>query len=375
MNVKLIFREASKKLISDFNISAQINHSGSTGTYREGSLKRFLEDGRVPRKYSIGFGEIVGSNSDTSKQADLIFYDKENCPVIVFGESIQVFPSESVYGVIEVKSKLSKQKLIEGLENIASYKKLVPKNNSATRPFGIIFAYSLGGNSLESLEKNLKEYESKVDCDLWPNMVVVLNEGIIFHMNRLKNSLRSEEFNINTRLISIHFKEDTLFEFYLSLFDLLTNSRLGKLNLRKYKELPKQVGNHYVIGHDKFVDRGSGNVFELKEEFIEKVYNHCTSLGNIEYKQVLLLQFGSLPQGVEEKDVAYKVYYYNPDNLPGYHEVENPVRKDGDTYIMQVKSNVPSHTITIDGENFIIPRAYFNEEDMQIREGVKSKDL
>ncbi|WP_349361965.1 DUF6602 domain-containing protein [Paenibacillus sp. RC343] len=361
--------------MSDFNISSQIKHPGSTGTYREESFKKFLLDGRIPHKYAIGSGEIIGPTSDISRQSDLIFYDKENCPVIVFGDSIQVFPSESVYGVIEVKSKLSKQKLIEGLQNIASFKKLVPRSNLANRPFGIIFAYSLGNNSLQSLEQNLREYESTVDYDLWPNMVVVLNEGIIWHRNKLRNSLKSEEFDINTRLSSIHFKQDTLFEFYLSLFDLLSSRRLAKLNLRRYKELPKQVGNHYVSGHDKFVTDKSDSVFELTEAFIEKVYDYCISKGKVEYKTVLLSQFGMVPEGLEERDVAYKVYYYDPDDLPGYHEVENPIIKDGDDYILSNKLKIPSQTISIDGESFIFPTAYITSKDMQVIEGVTSQDL
>jgi len=57
MEVKVIFREASKKMLSDFRISAQMNHPGVMGTYREDSLKNFLKSGRLPEKYGIGQGK------------------------------------------------------------------------------------------------------------------------------------------------------------------------------------------------------------------------------------------------------------------------------------------------------------------------------
>lgn len=61
----------------------------------------------------------------------------------------KVFPVETVYGVMQVKSKLTKKELKKGLENIASYKRLKRKQiqceiimgkPKSDRGFGILFA-------------------------------------------------------------------------------------------------------------------------------------------------------------------------------------------------------------------------------------------
>ena len=71
MDVEFIFRRISQKLMADFDISAQINHQGIKGTYRENALKRFLQEGKLPGKYSIGSGEIISPLNQVSKQSDL----------------------------------------------------------------------------------------------------------------------------------------------------------------------------------------------------------------------------------------------------------------------------------------------------------------
>jgi hypothetical protein len=54
-----------------------------------------------------------------------VIFDKHENSSLVYDESTQVFPIESVYGIIECKSHLPKEKLLEGLENIKSVKKLL----------------------------------------------------------------------------------------------------------------------------------------------------------------------------------------------------------------------------------------------------------
>lgn len=376
MNVKLLYRQVAKKLISDFKISSQFKHQGSTGTFREDALKTFLLSGRLPEKYGIGSGEVIGPNSEVSRQSDLVIYDRLNCPVLLFEESVQIFPSDAVYGVIEVKSRLTKQKLNEGLENIAAFKRLVPKERAVQRnaliqmtynkprPFGIIFAYSLGGNSLDSLTKNLREFEANNDPDLWPNMIVILDEGIIRHNNKsLETVLYSEEFNNDVFPNALHYGEDTLFEFYFNLFDILSNIKLGDINLRRYKDLPKQVGDFYVTGHDRFQRVDTNKVYALNEQFIKRVYDYCQKVGKKKYKDIFLLGLGQIPQGMDEKNLDVEVYHYDPDNLPSIKEAEIVKDEHGRPFFNK-RAKFPTITLTINGEVFIIPQDYINEEDL-----------
>src|SRR5450830_224147 len=118
MEVKRIFRGVSAKLLSDFNVSAMYEHQGNKGSFREGALRDFLVSDRMPSKYGLGTGEIVSSHGEVSKQSDLIVFDRLNSIPLLYSDTVQVFPVESVYGVVEVKSKLSKDELLKALENI-----------------------------------------------------------------------------------------------------------------------------------------------------------------------------------------------------------------------------------------------------------------
>ena len=92
---------------TDFVASAQVHHKGSKGTFREGILRDFLEAGRLPMRYGLGAGEIISYiRGETSRQADLIVYDKLNGITLLYDKAVQVFPINCVYGIIEVKSAL-----------------------------------------------------------------------------------------------------------------------------------------------------------------------------------------------------------------------------------------------------------------------------
>lgn len=234
MELKKVFREISKQLQSDFLISTQIKHNSSKGTFRENALWEFLSEGRLPKKYGVGSGEIVGLEKATSRQSDIIIYDNLDGIPLIYSESNQVFPVESIYGTIEVKSSLSKDELITALENIKSVKELAPKDKVILNPipgisigqerpvpFGIIFAYSLAGNSLNSLEQNLSEWEQSVSPRFWPNLIVILNEGLIYHtLEMMQGVYATKFFSTETNVWSFPWKNDTLLHFYIILLDL-----------------------------------------------------------------------------------------------------------------------------------------------------------
>ena len=70
MDTRTLFQTISKRMRADFDASAQIKHSGSKGTIRENNLRNFLAEGRLPAKYGLGAGEVVGRIRDTSRQCD-----------------------------------------------------------------------------------------------------------------------------------------------------------------------------------------------------------------------------------------------------------------------------------------------------------------
>jgi hypothetical protein len=392
MDVKKVFRGISSKLSSDFEISSEINHNGNKGAYRESALREFLLSGRLPKRFGIGSGEIIGPARNVSKQSDLIIYDQLDGVSLIYDENIQVYPVECVFGVIEVKSRLSKAELIMSLNNIKSVKSLAPeevftKNPNAwmtvtqerPRPFGIIFAYSLAGNSLESLRENLAEWEKENDQRYWPNLVVVLGEGILLHAGEgLRNmSLFSNDEILKAQYVSyLAYKKDTLLHFYSVLIDLCANTQLGPVNLKRYQNPAEKLGDYLLKNHDRFCSSVTDEVLSLKLDFIQTVVDYCRGNGRLTQRALLLKQMGLIPQGVDDDYLDAEIYLYNPDNIPGLDDELSPVQNLGDALSQtEHMTLLPSHTIEVNGEYFVIPWGYLKEECFEVVSGKSSSDL
>lgn len=391
VDVKRVFRSVSKKLVEDFKLSAEINHSGAKGTYRESSLRDFLASGRLPMRYGIGSGEIVGPARNVSRQSDLVVFDKLNGLALLLSESVQVYPIESVFGIVEVKSSLSKEELLKGLENIKSVKALTPKENIVQRgpvmtmsyarpaPFGIIFAYRLANNSLDSLASNLREWETNNPPEFWPNLVVVLGEGVLHHhADGLQTFVANKDITAACRPSPMWYRDDTLFQFYISLLDLCAQTHLGAPELRRYYDPAEQLGQYLVRNHDRVQKLGpsAGNsVYRLNLAFVDRVVKWCKAHGKISQRDVCLRQFGSLPLGMDEEWQAYEVYLYDPEALPGFHQVENPIVRDGDRVHASGRLQMPSHWIEVDHEIYNFSWAYVTDGDIEPIEGRTKDDL
>jgi hypothetical protein len=388
MDTRQIFRRISAKLLEDFQISGQINHQGVKGTFRESALRQFLENGRLPERYSIGSGEIIGPVQNVSKQCDLIVYDKLEGISLIFSDTVRVYPIEVVYGVVEVKSSLSKQELIKALENIRSVKALASEQtvskslvagwNLAYRssgPFGIVFSYQLGSNSIASLEENLCEWEKENHSRYWPNAIVVLDEGIIYHIGSfLKRCYSNEDMSKAKSTISIHYKKDTLFHFYSIILDLCSKTKLGPVEIDRYFDPAEQIGSYVVRNHNRVVREGEKNVYKFTQDFIVKVVSCCRKEGKITHKEFFDKTLGVIPDGYDEQYLLGEVYLYNPDNLQGITTSKNLKdlvgKQSGPTLLL-----VPFHHIYVDEEVYYFPWAYVTQDDLELIPGKTDDDL
>jgi len=374
MDVKFIFQRISQKLLEDFKISSQISHSVIKGDFREGYLREFLESGKIPPKYGIGSGLIISPSNEESNQSDLIIYDRDKCPTWMFDKRVQVFPIEGIYGVIEVKSRLAKRDLLDELAKIEKLRKMVPRG--AVLPFGIIFAYQLSNNSLDSLKKTLSDYQKEKSPSVWPNLVVVLQEGIILQLDRgLKRILKPEDFEPSVRPAAYSFKTDTLFEFYSALFSILSNTHLGTLDIGNYRELPSKVGSHIVKNH--IFAQKDKKTYALSETFINKIFLYCQKEGSKTVGEIFILQSGSIPPGYFTEDyLLSKCYYYDPENLPGMHQVNEPYKmNEQGRPVWNKRLKTPSTYVEIDNEIYMFPIVYVWDDEANNLTEVVGKDL
>ncbi|MGO9604612.1 MAG: DUF6602 domain-containing protein [Candidatus Binataceae bacterium] len=368
---------------AEFEASAQVKHSVSKGTIRENNLRNFLADGRLPTKYGLGAGEVVGRVRDTSRQCDLIVYDKPNGVVLLYDQNVQVFPIDCVYGIIEVKSALSKKEFFDALEKIKVLKAMAPGGavsqsmggltmlHSRPHPFGIVFAYSLEGNSLDSLIENLKEWEKETPAAMWPNYVCILETGVIFHYGKLfKTCLDSDQITAESWPVALHHREDSLFQFYCALHDMCAHMNLGPVELTHYYSPFERIGKYVVKDGVEFQRAKHGapkRKVRLTEAAIEKVVTWFSVHGGMPYRDVLKKQFGSLPQGMENMaNLDSEVYLYNPDNLPGLHEIgQNPIVMRGNAATLAAPTIANAHSLDIDGRHYVIAMDNFTDADFE----------
>jgi hypothetical protein len=190
MDLPALFDRIEETLLAQFREAGFVQHPGDRGANREEILRRFLGE-RLPRRYGVTNGEIITKKGAHSHSADIIVYDAEYCPVVYANET-KVIPIEGVYGIIEVKSALSKQEFIDAARKIAAFKDLAPRDLSVirtreyvtvhrpSRPFGIVLGFTLADNSLESLQANYEELNKEIYwVNNFANFVAVLGAGIL----------------------------------------------------------------------------------------------------------------------------------------------------------------------------------------------------
>ncbi|MHA4737765.1 DUF6602 domain-containing protein [Dyadobacter sp. MSC1_007] len=379
MDIKKIFASISGQLLEDFVISAELSHNGNVGDYREEALREFLVEGKLPLKYGVGGGEIINFNQQVSCQSDFVIYDQLKSVPFVYKKTVQAYAIEHVYGIIEVKSKLSKGKLLEGLENIKSVKKLVPNDfidktmglmrttEKRPKPFGCIFAYHVADNSLESLAKNLSEWESTQSPSHWPNLIVVLHEGIIFHTNaNNERQIHSSEFDRNSTVRFLKYGKDSLLYFYSWLLDLCNNINLPNFEISKYFDFQSyggvQVSNHIFVKEE--LD-GTKKDFRLTEKFLATVVVVSLLRGGVDYGMLITAKYGTII-GTQADITSRNTFFYNPSELT----LPNTVAELNELYKNRKLPGItpywlPYRDVVINSQVFRIPLAYITDEHLE----------
>jgi hypothetical protein len=117
-------RQAGEQLALDFKKATEFDHSGARGTRREESVRNFLAS-QLPRGYAVATGFAFDALDEMSAQLDVLIYRIRDTPFVLTGDSILV-PCESLLAAIEIKSKLTADKLVESLKVANSIRKLKP---------------------------------------------------------------------------------------------------------------------------------------------------------------------------------------------------------------------------------------------------------
>ena len=214
-DVDAFIARIGKRLVEQFDDARAATSPSTVGAAMEQPVKKQLEQ-ILPRGIAVGSGFVIDSEGGTSRQTDIVLYEKDICPEFSINNTPETtyYPCEGVIAVGEVKSTLDKGSLEDAFKKIASVKKLkryqiyhpaplpTGKRPILTRGYGSvqgdevltvtegdeipetnqIFGFVVEGN-LRVKEETSCEAFGELACatgdDQSLNMVVVLNGGLI----------------------------------------------------------------------------------------------------------------------------------------------------------------------------------------------------
>lgn len=194
------FVNTSKQVFFDPDKKGLI-HPGEFGLYREVIVKNFIKF-FIPQIVTMDTGFLITPKDNVSTQCDVIIYYKNVTPLIESSELQKFFPIETVVGVGEVKSTLSKQQFKEALNKLADIKRLrediehpnILKKIAGDRkkydptycPYDNIFAFIICQKLNFNLdliieEMNDKFYDNGVAYSNRHNIILSIDDGILLY--------------------------------------------------------------------------------------------------------------------------------------------------------------------------------------------------
>ena len=112
-------------LVLDFEKARRATTPGLVGSAMERSTRKALET-LLPYGVSIGSGCVIDSQHGTSRQVDVVIYERDICPVFCIDDNPETtyYPCEGVIAVGEVKSMVGKAEFYDAVKKVESVKKL-----------------------------------------------------------------------------------------------------------------------------------------------------------------------------------------------------------------------------------------------------------
>lgn len=195
-----ILEKESEIMIEQFMEARKLTkHSYQQGYFYEELLRLFLQK-FFPPSIGVARGFIVDSDDNISNELDIIIFDKNKTPVFYSAGDLRIIPIETVYAVIEVKTKITssiiKKQIFPHLEsiNVLNKKALLDpdekmldtkaKKFEAPIMYGV-FAFS--SSKLSDITDTINDYYSKNDKKPKEKIdsICVLGKGVIFHMYKV----------------------------------------------------------------------------------------------------------------------------------------------------------------------------------------------
>ena len=257
-------RNLQRALLDSYDRSKSIKHPRDKGDQREEILRHFLtRHGLLPDSIKVPFvsTRVVSPSGHISPELDILFTNRNDSIVLKrYENTLEYYPVEAVLGTIQVKSKLTKKELLNGLKHIQHFKSIGPTRplkrqlgsftmeTGLYRRFGILFAYerALRWDQMVAL---IEEHLAECPNSLWPNMIVVLDAGYFLIGDNARYAWDQRTLEDITNPEIHGFPDDAghcLQQFYSYLIPLLRKADTGLPNTDDYLRMPIAVGEHSI---------------------------------------------------------------------------------------------------------------------------------
>lgn len=374
---------AQEQMLTDYEATRDIKHPRDVGDAREHILQDFLQkSGYLPKVYGVSDRSvrIVSTTGHLSGEIDIALYDPLNALTLMKRQdTYQVYPVESIYGVIQVKSTLTKKELTSGLKNIASFKKLdrsvsqrqafvgMQMQTKADRGFGLLFAYTTNMKWLDIIQE-LKTHAESAPQRQWPNAVFILDRGMFLYGEENQAQFFNRGIEAITALKMHGFPDRQgicLYQFQSILLDLLRHTSTDTAELNSYFQLPLIAeGRSYSFTMGMFAEVGHCAVHgdfarQISPEALEKLTTWCQMAAPINW-----IKANDIAYGNPEDEEAYRrqpgdVRIYNPENLP----LSDILLQDAEFAGKKVRS-LAYDSIDAAGMTISLPHYYAAKEDL-----------
>ena len=183
--------ESAPSLFEKSEVKNNLIHPGEYGLYKEQLVKDLFKFA-LPQKYSCGNGFIINSIDEITTQCDIIIYDELRTPFLKNDDSNRFFPQEAVYGIGEIKSKLTTRQLCEAMVKLANNKKIrkpfVDEHNKEVNPdkrgYDGLFTFLICDEVIDwnndiALQIQKEYIKHAINPAHWFNLFISLKNGVI----------------------------------------------------------------------------------------------------------------------------------------------------------------------------------------------------
>lgn len=373
------FRDHQAQMIVDYDRTKDLKHPRDLGDSREQILRKFLSSsGYLPSRYAVSDRSVrvVSTTGHMSREIDIAIFDKLDAITLMNREDVyQVLPLENVYGVIQIKSRLTADTIQDGLANLASFKSLnrqsLPPGHfsisigpkKSDRGFGLLFAYD-SDLSLVDVMAEIKRFSEQHKHREWANFAFVLNKGFVFHGQENACIFANEAIEA-IQSLQMQGRPDRdglgLYSFYSLLLELLRNTGTRPAAIDSYLRLPL-VADDYSYSFSMGMFREFGVCPEhgdfarkIAPDQLEKLVKWCRTSQPINWVRAHHIAYGQ-----PEEQAAYarqpgEVYIYNPQGLPLSEILTAPTPSPIGEGIVR---SLAYDAIETDGMSILIPLLY-----------------